>query len=103
MVTERQSKLSENKIVNLFSIFGAAQQDQENVSVSEGRNIDKNMRYANDILFGTVSHERLRQVRMLETVYGPTTFNASPTTVAIAAWTVRSVYSEVLQKKKWTP
>lgn len=73
-VTFKHTNLTDNEIQFLTDLFASVEHDKDTLSAEEKRNVEKNMRYANDVLFGEVSSRRLQQVRVIETLYGPHCF-----------------------------
>lgn len=66
----QQSNLSDDDVNILVSMCGAYSDVQVDLSVDERRNADKNIAYANNVIFGSISSQRLQQVKQIETAYG---------------------------------
>ena len=65
------SNLTDAEVEYLLSLFSAVDKDQETLEMAERENINKNRKYLSDVLFSSVSVERLNQVQQIDTAYGP--------------------------------
>ena len=67
----KNSNLTDGEVIYLLSLCNSIDQDQNNLNVNELQNMNKNIKYIKDVLFGSVSLQRLNQVSQIESVYGP--------------------------------
>ena len=67
----KHSNLTNAEVEYLLSLFSAINEDQETLDIIERQNVIKNRKYLSDVLFGSVSIQRLNQVKRINTEYGP--------------------------------
>ena len=58
----KNSNLTDSEVNYLLSLCNCIVQDQNNLSATERQNMNKNIKYIKDVLLGSVSVERLKQV-----------------------------------------